>query len=349
MIKVSSHFDSMFTDYQKKRMNKLTTIDDPSDNLKLIDISTLNPGDRVDGLINVNDIWSDPIYNRIGDITVKNVIGRVEKKDGFSYSDCDNIKVFVRPVGVLVTTKGNHRTLMKIGVDGHNSTIPAKIVVHDEGLTLEQMQQIEAEDHTTDCVDRTNQLSGDKFKSAFVAGRDWAIELDGYAEQADVSICNTNLHRTGNVANFGYFQKAINVNSELAVKITKRITLHDKNVHTTFVKAFTIFADSFRKDIEHIDVRNNVDSLCGYIDYLFKSFGSELQKEMVKGSQAYKKDDLFVARIARYYNNYIKLQGYTHAGNRNKSISDTKFQKYVDKVTPLVFKGMITNEFVRVL
>ena len=122
MIKIVDHFDSMFTDYQKKRMSKLTTIDDPSDNLELIDISTLNPGDRVDGLISVSSISSDPVYNRIFDITAKNVIGRVEKKDGFSYSDCDNIKVYIRPGGIVITTKGNHRTLMKIGVDGYKKS-----------------------------------------------------------------------------------------------------------------------------------------------------------------------------------------------------------------------------------
>ena len=349
LIKVSDHFDSMFTDYQKDRLDVLETIDEPSDNLILIDISKLEPGDRVDGLVNVNSIWSDPLYNRIGDITQSNVIDKVEKKEGFSYSACDNIKVYVRPDGILVTTKGNHRTLMKIGTDGHDSTIPAKIVVHDKGLTLEQMQQIEAEDHTTDCVDRTNQLAGDRFKSAFVAGRKWAVDLDGYAEQADVSICKTNPHRTGNIANFGYFQKAINVNPELAVKITKRITLHDTDVHTTFVKAFTIFSNEFIKDIEQIDIRNNVDSLSEYIDYLFNTHGKLLQKEMCKGSNAYKKDDLFVSKIARIYNNYIKIKGYTHAGNKSKAISDKKFQGYVDKVTPLVFKGMINNEFVRTL
>ena len=137
LIKVSNHFDSKFTDYQKDRMSKLSVIGNPSNNLILIDISKLNPGDNVDGLIYVDSINSDPVYNRILDVTVNNVIGRVENKNGFSYSDCGNIKVYVRPGGIIVTTQGNHRTLMKIGVDGNNSTIPAKIIVHKDGLTLQ--------------------------------------------------------------------------------------------------------------------------------------------------------------------------------------------------------------------
>ena len=63
LIKVSDHFDSMFTDYQKDRLGVLETIDEPSDNLILIDISKLEPGDRVDGLVNVNSIFST--FNKV--------------------------------------------------------------------------------------------------------------------------------------------------------------------------------------------------------------------------------------------------------------------------------------------
>ena len=122
------------------------------------------------------------------------------------------------------------------------------------------------------------------------------------------------------------------------------------NINTTLVKAFTKFANwkDFSKLIEDIDKRNNVDSLDGYIDYLFTLAPADvIQKDIVTGSSSYKKDDLFIAKLGRLYNQYIKVNGFKHANNKKKCITDNAFRKFMSKNTQPMFVPIVNMEFTR--
>ena len=299
-------------------------------------------GDSVPCLAKLVDLWGDPTYNRPDEISFNKCFQNIRKAGGYSNSAADFLSAFLRTnerdLGKVVLTKGNHRTSMKFLVEGSDEArVPVTLKLHRDGTTLEEAVEIEAKDHTRDCSYRENQKGDSKFKSNYYANESWAVELFEFAKTYSIGIAGTLPDAEFTVPSHAYLSRA-------------RKSFKDPSV-STFLKSFTekkcddvimgntivagsAFIHFFRKDIEEVDKKYNVDSFGNMLSFFFHDWKALMEtidepdpanitQEQITDSTAWNNSPANEPGIARFvylYNQYCKRKRYILKNSANTVI-----------------------------
>lgn len=142
---------------------------------------------------------------------------------------------------VLNKTQGNNRTLMKLlAHKGVPTDILMNVEFHDPSIDKKLLSAIEADIHSTDATDRSNQNEKQKFHSAFRSGRqeyvdcfnflrdndldyDGLMKLEGHSTEGRITLTNLNGLTSGR--KLGIFSKYGEKNVLAAVNTVRRICL----------------------------------------------------------------------------------------------------------------------------
>ena len=99
---------------------------------------------------------------------------------------------FVRPNLDVVLTQGNHRITMLWAVtQDPNVRIAVNLNFHSKDISLEEMIEIESENHHSDAANRTAQSKDDTFKSAYYSGLPWDLEMYNLLSKYEIGIAGT--------------------------------------------------------------------------------------------------------------------------------------------------------------
>jgi hypothetical protein len=194
----------------------------------------INPGCSYTCLIRPDQVYTDPKYNRIEEISVTKIKDNIVKYKGFVHKLAGAIQLSVRPDGegehlfdFPITTKGNHRTFMAwlMGVP----FIKADIFFISEDASYEECLIEEASIHHGDCTDRSNQVPEQKFVSAVFAGQSDLFESNSPEKRA-VKL-NNFLNSLGYYVSPKIYGMNVSVNYEInplnGEDSAKKITSHD--------------------------------------------------------------------------------------------------------------------------
>jgi hypothetical protein len=272
------------------------------------------PGDTIFALVPVKDIWGDTTYNRIDRIHYGNIAKNLTSRGGFSHKSSGAVSLFARPNGKLVATKGNHRVTKRYAVSQDpNALIPAEITFHTSEK-YEDIIQAEASDHNVDCNYRTIQNTDDRFKAAYHAGEQWAVNLYRYLDHFSIGIAETNTSAKFEASTYRSITKSRDLNEEACSRYLRSFTtvvnVDELGGNATF--AATSFLDDFHNSVKYIDENNNVDSIEGFLDYIYNErsnfshgFLDEVtQVKLTEGNGKFKGEEVNVARLISLYNEY---------------------------------------------
>lgn len=272
------------------------------------------PGDTIVALVPVKDVYGDSTYNRVDRIHYGNVASNLKKHKGFSFKSAGIISLFARPNGKLVATKGNHRVTKRYAVERNpEALIPAEITFH-ESNDYNAIIQREASDHNVDCNYRTTQNTDDRFKAAYHAGEQWAKNLFTYLNQFKIGIAKTNSAATFEATSYRAITKSRDLNEANCSRYLKAFTetVCEDEVGGIATFAGTSFLTYFKDSIKYIDDNNNVDSITGFLDYIYNKrndFSHDFlenvnQAKLTEGNGKFKGEEVNVARLISLYNEY---------------------------------------------
>ena len=154
----------------------------------------LRPGNSYLVKVKVKELFSDSDYNRPDELNIEKIFEALKKSKGFSWRHSNVLVASLRPDGKLVLTQGNHRSLMALIALGLEAEVLVCIHVHQDSLeeNLREMYRIESDDFNTDALIRETMKSNQKFKGAYVAGEQWAIDIYKFLAEFKISVANTN-------------------------------------------------------------------------------------------------------------------------------------------------------------
>lgn len=304
----------------KTKLSNLGPIDSPPKGIlpyeQALEVFKPQKGDTIVALVKVKNIFTDTTYNRGDRIHYGNVAKNLQSMGGFSYKASGLISLFARPnKDKLVTTKGNHRVTKRFaaGLDPE-AEVPAEITFHGDGDDYSEIIRTEAADHNVDCNYRTSQNTDDRFKAAYHAGETWAVNLYKYLNNFNISVAETNASANYEATSYRSITKSRELNEEACSRYLKAFTevVSDKEVGGIATYAATSFLNSFKNSIKYIDDNNNVDSITGFLNYIYNErnnyshgFLEDVnQSKLTEGNGKFKGEEVNVARLISLYNEY---------------------------------------------
>ena len=319
----------------------------------------------------VGSQYGAPAYNRTEDIDLFKCEKNVEEKQGYSYAAANVGSAWVRPnIDKCINTQSGHRTtkLYAVTLDP-NARINLQLHFHDPSDSEEEQIRKESDDHFTDAADRKGQTGTDKFKSAYFAGRPWAIELHDYCEPFSIGIAGTLENAKFNLPSHSYLSTARKQAGD--GNVTRYLTSFCGHgceilIQASCVLAGALFLKQFSPQIAKIDELNGVDSFDMMIKWWFKDYGKFAkmfdrrkrnctQLDLIEGGGLYKGNEPAVARFVFLYNDYIdnkkENEGWKINGNSNNAIpfqgslkedKDTGWNDFLSKANHLI-RPMLGN------
>lgn len=304
----------------KTKLSNLKPVDCPPKGVLRYEdaVKAFNPkkGDTIVALVKVKEIYTDTTYNRGDRIHYGNVAKNLQGMGGFSHKAAGLISLFARPNNKkLVTTKGNHRVtkLYAAGLDP-DAEIAAEITFHGDDSDYSEIIRTEASDHNVDCNYRTSQNTDDRFKAAYHAEETWAVNLYKYLAKFNISVAETNTSANYEATSYRSITKSRELNEEACSRYLKAFTevVSDKEVGGIATYAATSFLNSFKNSIKYIDDNNNVDSITGFLNYIYNErnnyshgFLEDVnQAVLTAGNGKFKGEEVNVARLVSLYNEY---------------------------------------------
>jgi hypothetical protein len=301
-----------------------------------------------------NLIRSCPTYNRTSHINFKDCSSHLDYAGGaFIHKGSEPITVFYdrKNGGILRTTRGNHRILMKFLVEGENATIWGRIIPHDVSVSNEDMILTEAEN-----FDQDNQFTGMdkhmKFKGQLfheftgaVEEKDmWARPLYDFLDECNPSIgvSDTNENAKVNIDGFGAI-KSMKTEHREEGSIEPDLFLRDiletqcrfafngsgkGTINATLTRALCKFKKIFGKVFKDVDAANECNSWNLWMNYMFNERNSLhthpkirnlTQEELTKGNSQVRIPEYFVAILATLYNEFVAIKGYDPGDGRKKT------------------------------
>jgi hypothetical protein len=311
-------YESKVEDKEKVKLLGMNVLDTPPKGFlsynEAVEKFNPQPGDTIFALVPVKDIWGDTTYNRVERIHYGNIAKNLKSRGGFSYKSSGAVSLFARPNGRLVATKGNHRVTKRYAISQDpDALIPAEITFHTSEK-YEDIIQTEASDHNVDCNYRTTQNTDDRFKAAYHAGEQWAVNLYRYLDKFGIGIAETNTAANYEASSYRAITKSRDLNEEVCSRylgsFTSVVSVDELGGIATF--AATSFLDYFKNSVKYIDENNNVDSIEGFLDYIYNKrsdfshgFLDDVnQAKLTEGNGKFKGEEVNVARLISLYNEY---------------------------------------------
>lgn len=346
-------YETKVDDKQKEKLFGMPVLDSAPKGFleyqKALEVFDPQPGDTIVALVPVKDVYGDSTYNRVDRIHYGNVATNLKKHNGFSFKSAGIVSLFARPNGKLVATKGNHRVTKRYAIERNpDALIPAEITFH-ESNDYESIIQREASDHNVDCNYRTSQNTDDRFKAAYHAGEQWAKNLFTYLDQFKIGIAKTNPHANYEATSYRAITKSRDLNEQACSKYLKSFTgvVDEDEVGGIATYAATSFLDSFKNSIKYIDDNNNVDSITGFLNYIYNKrndfshgFLEDVdQAKLTEGNGKFKGEEVNVARLISLYNEYcLKVLRAKIPTNNNHAIgySSNEYLDFIKKADETV-------------
>jgi len=312
-------------------------------------------GDTFYALVKVSELYSDPTYNRSNRINYGNVVKGLVKFRGFSHKLAGALSGYLRPSGKIVLTKGNHRATKVYAVtqDGDVEVL-VEITVHDPLITKEEMIRIESQDHSADCNVRTAQTQEDKFRAAYHAGDETAVNLYNFLSTYRIGISDTNDEAQFSINSYSSLEQARKVCEASCKKYLKAFTDRScgKEVSGNAVRAGTLFLKYFKNSIHKVSVAcGGVDVFGEYMKYVYTKRGRERafgkgfvlpvdNASITSGNSKIKCQDITIARMISYWNEFCdpedgylkgKVPNFDIPANQKNSIglSSKEFQNFL--------------------
>lgn len=337
-------YESKVEDKEKVKLLGMSVLDTPPKGFlqyeEAVEKYDPQPGDTIFALVPVKDIWGDTTYNRVDRIHYGNIAKNLKSRGGFSHKSSGAISLWARPNGRLVGTKGNHRTTMRYAIDQNpDALIPAEITFHTSEK-YEDIIKAEAGDHNVDCNYRTSQNTDDRFKAAYHAGEQWAVNLYNYLDQFSIGIAKTNKKANYEATSYRAILKSQDLNEESCSRYLKSFTkvVGDDEVGGIATFAGTCFLNYFKNSIKYIDENNNTDSFVGFLDYIYNQredfshgfLDLVTQAKLTEGNGKFKGEEVNVARLISLYNEYCLKVLRAKIPTNNKDAIGYSSNEYLD-------------------
>lgn len=363
LVSIIDSYNKRVDDKRRERLSRLQVIGSLPDVPKLEDLVKeylTNPDFdwRKTYICSVRgkDQYGSPIYNRTELIDLNKCEQHANEKQGYSYEAANTGSGFVRPNGYFVNTQSGHRTtlLFAVTLDGEERSLQ-NVKFHDPNATDEEIIRREADDHHTDCADRKPQTGDDKFRSAYYAPRDWAVNLFNYLKPFDISIAGTLEDAYFSLPSHSYMSTALKLVGEGTVsRYLKAFTRHkcEKVILGNAVVAGCLFLKSFSEYVRKVDEDNNVDSFDLMMKFYFTEYGELMrrfdpdgkdltQAALVAGNGLYKGNEPAVARFVFCYNEFVRLKRYKISGRQRTAIpfegaDDKGWNTFISNANPLM-------------
>lgn len=348
-----SLYDSKVEDKEKSKLLGMEVLDTPPKGFltyeEAVEKFEPQPGDTIFALVPVKEIWGDTTYNRVDRIHYGNISKNLKSRGGFSYKSSGAVSLFARPNGRLVATKGNHRVTKRYAISQDpDALIPAEITFHTSE-NYDEIIRAEASDHNVDCNYRTSQNTDDRFKAAYHAAEQWAVNLYGYLEQFGIGIAKTNKKATYEATSYRAILKSQDLNEEACSRYLNAFTqsVNDDEVGGIATFAGTCFLHYFKNSIKYIDENNNTSSLIGFLDYIYNQredfshgfLDNVTQAKLTEGNGKFKGEEVNVARLISLYNEYcLKVLRAKIPTNNNTAIgySSNEYLEFIKKADETV-------------
>ena len=344
LVRVYDQYEKRVDEKTKQYLAGFGTVDSSPKGLPLMEdiIDQYDRGEIPDGgtyicEAKVGDLWSDPIYNRILELRYGNQKRHIESRGGYSNDAADTLSGYLRPTLKVVLTKGNNRASMR-GACGRNpnARVIISLKLHSKNISYEEMIRIESLDHNTDCNYRTNQTGDDKFKSAYYAEEEWAVNLHRYLEPFHIGIAGTLDGAKFTCPSHSYMSTAIRLAGRPYV--SKYLTAFTKWECSTEVQgnatvAGSLFLMTFEPYIQDVDKKNNIDSFSAMMKWYFTEYGPAhevtgldpdaknlQQSDIVQGNGLYKGNEPAIARFVFLYNDFCRIRRLKFKGSQKTAI-----------------------------
>ncbi len=283
--------------------------------------------------IPVKLIYSCKTYNRTSHISYDNCIKQLDYAgDKFDIDGSELITIFFdRKRNKFRVTRGNHRCLMKLLVDGPNATICCRLIPHHEDLEDDEMLTLEAGNFNQD-----NQVTGmtnqHKYKGLLFhdieKGYGSYLELYKFLDSCTpkIGIAGTNLEAVIEVDAYRavaimmtefkapenslgdrdmFLRKVIETQAKYAMKEGTKLS-------ATLLRALAYFLTSFSVTIDKINKDNKIDAWQEFMEYIFvgrknliPAFVNLTQADLIKGNTRVRVPQYHVATIATLFNEFV--------------------------------------------
>ena len=229
------------------------------------------------------------------------------------------------------------------------------------------MVRIESLDHNTDCNYRTNQSGDDKFKSAYYAEEEWAVNLFKYLEPFRIGIAGTLDDAKFVCPSHTYLSTAIRLaGKEYTSKYLTAFTKWEcgKEVQGNATVAGALFLKTFHAYVEDVDKKNDTDSFSEMMKWFFTEYGPAYQtidpdarnlqqSDIVQGNGVYKGNEPAIARFVFLYNDFCRIKKMKINGTQKTAIpfegsDSTAWNKFLVDSNPLMkpaLGGLATTKF----
>jgi hypothetical protein len=271
-------------------------------------------------LVKVKDLFADDCYNRIDELNLPKAFSNLENKGGFGYGHANTLRAYLRPDGVIVLTQGNHRTAQCYLTQGSDGWVVVNIEVHAE-IDIIKCAEIEANNFTTDNMNRWNMIQKHKFKGCFVAGEKEYVELFNFVKQFGVSIAGTNIgiyNSTHTFESYGNLSESLILDNTTNKKYVKSALqslvnhLDEKDIQGFLFVGLVLFQKVFGERVQRIMGKNsNKGSFDDFIHFIFqerRTFNGQgnltTQKDIVEDSGGIKVREFFASRFVVLFNEY---------------------------------------------
>jgi hypothetical protein len=359
----------------KEYLKGFGTVDNAPDGLPLMEnivekyiSGEISEGSTIICSGKVGDLWSDPTYNRINELRYVNQKNHIEKRGGYSNDAADTLSAYCRPDSRVVLTKGNNRASKRYACGRNvNSRVVISLKLHRKNSLYEEMIRIESLDHNTDCNYRTNQSGDDKFKSAYYANENWAVDLFKYLEPFKIGIAGTLDGAKFECPSHSYLDTAIRKSGkQYTSKYLTAFTKWEcaKEIQGNATVAGTLFLKTFYPYIDDVDKKNNIDSFSEMMKWFFTEYGAAAQtfdpdarnlqqSDIVQGNGVYKGNEPAVARFVFLYNDFCRIKRLKFNGSQKTAIpfegsDSTSWNKFLADSNPLLkpaLGGLATTKF----
>ena len=308
-------------------------------------------------------IESCPDYNRTDSIDFKQCIKNLEKygnKFVCEAADEDGNPItlwYDSKRGVFRTTRGNHRTIMKLLTDGQEASIEAYVKVHNPDSTDDQMFDKEATSFDSDNQqkgqNKTSLYKGQLFNALTYPDADqWPVIMFNYLDNlpTPVGIAGTNKGATVQIDGYSaiwkrmeeikdeknlvdpYDKLSVVLNNlvEYAVPVNKKTGIKDGTIKSDAIEHMLVFKESFKTTIERVDNDNGIDSFSQFVNYIFNKRSNKTNglldnltmKTLTLNSTQIRNIGWYIAGLCTLYNEYIKVNG-LKKGHATKEVYDT--------------------------
>jgi len=321
-------------------------------------------------------------YNRTLEISFDACVSFLEYKGGFNLTGFEAITVFFdRKRNVIRTSRGNHRTLMKLLTDGENATIPCKLIPHEDDTLDDDMILIEAAN-----FDEDNQFLGMtktmKFKGALLheftnkVKKPWARDLYNFLDSCTprIGIASTNEKAKIELDGFGavkrmreeysekfsnqldpdkFLREILESQAKYAINGNSKV----QQLSATLARALAKFRHEFETEIDRVSDKNHIDAWEQFLEYIFSERKKVLpmmenltQGEIVKGNSMVRLVEYHIATLATLFNEFVTMKQLKHHNGKLYCISTTtkSWETMLEKVPPH-FHHMINQNLTNIL